>query len=125
MLGTSAKVIIDNVILREMVGSNLINRTRFLGATGSTITGHPWENRLQTDRFPMGLATSSGPTHALGRVSANLQATHEQSNQQQLPRRRLTDNQTEDGGGRYAKGRGAEGPTSCLEARTQDTSTYR
>ncbi len=63
MLGTSGEVIIDNVIVREEVGRTLINKSRLIGATGSTITGYPWENRFQSDRLSVGWFTSIGPTN--------------------------------------------------------------
>ncbi len=81
VLGTSGEAIENKVILQEKVGCNRINRNRLLGAIGSTITGYPWENRLQSDTLPVGWVTYSGPTHALGRVAAKLKTTYEQPNQ--------------------------------------------
>ena len=105
MLGIFDEATESNVIRREKVSSNRIDKTRSLRATGSTLTGYPWKNHYSRDRLPVGFVTSSGTANALGRVSAKLQSTYGQPNQQKLPQRRLTKNQAEDDDGRYAKGR--------------------
>ncbi len=71
MPDTSNGMIEDNVFFREKVSSNRVKETHSLWAIGSTMSIYPWEKHFRCNGLSSRWLTSSGRTHALGRMEQN------------------------------------------------------